>query len=116
MLVCSDGLLPAHKLVLAALSPLLRSALAEADTWDETVSVVMPDFSIQQVSRYLADIFTCEDLGQHPEINAVFGHCVEEISPLVDIIDIKDECLMPPQTNSSPLADIENGPISQNGD
>ena len=45
VLVCSDGLLPAHKLVLAALSPLLRSALAEADTWDETVSVVMPDFS-----------------------------------------------------------------------
>ena len=34
VLVCSDGLLPAHKLVLAALSPLLRSALAEADTWD----------------------------------------------------------------------------------
>ena len=116
VLVCSDGLLPAHKLVLAALSPLLRSALAEADTWDETVSVVMPDFSIQQVSRYLADIFTCEDLGQHPEINAVFGHCVEEVSPLVDIIDIKDECLMPPQTNSSPLADIETAPISQDGE
>ena len=116
VLVCSDGLLPAHKLVLAALSPLLRSALAEADTWDETVSVVMPDFSIQQVSRYLADIFTCEDLGQHPEINAVFGHCVEEISPLVDIIDIKDECLT--QTNSSPLADIETGLFShaQNGE
>ena len=111
VLVCSDGLLPAHKLVLAALSPLLRSALAEADTWDETVSVVMPDFSIQQVSRYLADIFTCEDLGQHPEINAVFGHCVGEISPLVDIIDIKDECLTPLQTDSSQLADIETLPI-----
>ena len=35
VLVCSDGLLPAHKLVLVALSPLLRSALAEAATWDQ---------------------------------------------------------------------------------
>ena len=102
--------------MLAALSPLLCSMLAEADTWDETVSVVMPDFSIQQVSQYLADIFTCEDLGQHPEINSVFGHCVKEISPLVDIIDIKDECLTSLQTDSSPLADIETSPISQNGD
>ena len=86
--------------MLAALSPLLCSVLGESDTWeDETVSVVMPDFSIQQVSRYLADIFTCEDLGQHPEINAVLGHCVEEISPLVDIIDIKDECLFNATSN-----------------
>ena len=115
-IICYDGLLPAHKLVLAALSPLLCSMLAEADTWDETVSVVMPDFSIQQVSQYLADIFTCEDLGQHPEINSVFGHCVKEISPLVDIIDVKDECLTSLQTDSSPLADIETSPISQNGD
>ena len=38
--------------MLAALSPLLCSVLGEADTWeDETVSVVMPDFSIQQVSQ-----------------------------------------------------------------
>ena len=116
VIICKDGLLPAHKLVLAALSPLLCSMLGEADTWDETVSVLMPDFSIQQVSPYLADIFTCEDLGQHPEINSVFGHFVEEISPLVDIIDIKDECLTPLQTDSSQLADIETSPISQNGD
>ena len=114
VIICKDGLLPAHKLVLAALSPLLCSMLEEADTWDETVSVLMPDFSIQQVSPYLADIFTCEDLGQHPEINSVFGHFVEEISPLVDIIDIKDECLTPLQTDSSQLADIETSPISQN--
>ena len=116
VIICKDGLLPAHKLVLAALSPLLCSMLGEADTWDETVSVLMPDFSIQQVSPYLADIFTCEDLGQHPEINSVFGHFVEEISPLVDIIDIKDECLTPLQTDSSQLADVETSPISQNGD
>ena len=87
--------------MLAALSPLLCSVLGEADTWeDETVSVVMPDFSIQQVSRYLADIFTCEDLGQHPEINLVLGRCVEDIAPLVDTIDLKDECLTSLQTPS----------------
>ena len=83
MLVCSDGLLPAHKLVLAALSPLLRSALAEADTWDQeenNISIIMPDFSTQQLSRYLADIWTCEDLGHHPDVNIVLGHIVHKQS------------------------------------
>ena len=103
VIICKDGLLPAHKLVLAALSPLLCSMLGEADTWGETVSVLMPDFSIQQVSPYLADIFTCEDLGQHPEINIVLGHCVEVLSPLVDTIDIKDEYL----TTTGPISEDE---------
>ena len=34
----------------------------------------MPDFSAQQLSRYLADIWICEDLGHHPDVNIVLGH------------------------------------------
>ena len=76
VLVCRDGLLPAHKLVLAALSPLLRSALAEADTWDQEnkLSVLMPDFSMLQMSQYFADLWKCSDMKQHSDINFVFGH------------------------------------------
>ena len=43
------------------------------------------------MSRYLADIFTCTDLGQHPEINTVLGHRVGDGQPLEDIIDVKEE-------------------------
>ena len=76
VLVCRDGLLPAHKLVLAALSPLLRSALTEADTWDQEnkLSVLMPDFSMLQMSQYFADLWKCSDMKQHSDINFVFGH------------------------------------------
>ena len=34
----------------------------------------MLDTFTEQVSRYLADIFTCPDLAHHPELNSVLGH------------------------------------------
>ena len=43
------------------------------------------------MSHYLADIFTCTDLGQHLEINTVLGHRVGDGQPLEDIIDVKEE-------------------------
>ena len=32
------------------------------------------DTFTEQVSRYLADVFTCPDLAHHPELNSVLGH------------------------------------------
>ena len=43
------------------------------DRWDEPVSIVMPDFSVNQLSTYLEDLFQCENMEKYSELNNIFG-------------------------------------------
>ena len=58
-LVCRDGRVPCHQVVLAALSPLLRSLLRSLDTGDieDRVTIVLPDLTVQEVDTFLANIY-----------------------------------------------------------
>ena len=53
---CSDGSVPVHKLVLASISDMFCSMLSE-DTWDEVISVMLPDFEVATVMKYFENLF-----------------------------------------------------------
>ena len=43
-------------MVLASLSPLLRSVLS-SDSWDETITIMLPDLTVQELSTFLTNIY-----------------------------------------------------------
>ena len=99
---CEDGSVPCHRLVLASLSPML-SAILSSDTWDEAITIMMPDVTCGEVRRLLANLYN--DLGQR-------------VSPdLISLLGIKDLATISPEytTNNSKQSErLENG--AQNTD
>ena len=69
---CRDGALPGHKLVLASISPMFRAVFTE-DTWDETITVLMPEFSTSVVTDYFEKIFRFREIDQYHELNNCIG-------------------------------------------
>ena len=67
---CSDGSLSAHKLVLASVSKMLYEEFKEND-WDETVSVIMPEYSVSDISKYLQNVY--KNKPGNPSINKTLG-------------------------------------------
>ena len=55
ILRCPDGSVPCHRLLLASLSPMLCSVLS-GDTWDEAITVMMPDLSVQDLKTFLENL------------------------------------------------------------
>ena len=53
---CSDGLLQTHRLVLASISNMLFSALNQ-DTWDEEISLILMDFTVEEISKYFEELY-----------------------------------------------------------
>ena len=51
-----DGSVPCHRLLLASLSSMLRSVLS-GDTWDETITIMMPDISVQELDTFLGNLY-----------------------------------------------------------
>ena len=54
VLQCGDGAVGGHRLVLAAISPMLHAVFRE-DSWDEDILILLPDISVDQVKKYLSD-------------------------------------------------------------
>ena len=67
---CSDGTIAAHKLVLASISPMLYSEFIR-NTFDETISILMPDCSVAQISDYLISVYKCQD--SDSAVNGLIG-------------------------------------------
>ena len=53
---CSDGVMPTHKLVLASISKMFKAVFKE-DTWDEPISVIIPDSTLEETSMLMKDIY-----------------------------------------------------------
>ena len=69
---CSDGLVSGHKLVLASISNMLCEAFKQF--WsEESLSILMPDFSVTQLSSYFLDLYKGAEVSRHLEINAALG-------------------------------------------
>ena len=71
-ILCRDGVVTSHKLVLASISRMLYQDFKD-NIWDETVFITMPDFSVAEVSKYLKDYYSSNDLSQHSDLNKCFG-------------------------------------------
>jgi len=72
MLTCSDGQIYAHKIVLASISQMLYTELKQ-NIWDEIVSIIVPDYSLQEVTKYLKSIYTCQDMGTLSIFDKIIG-------------------------------------------
>ena len=53
---CSNGVIPTHRLVLASISSMLSSILKQ-DSWDEPISVLLKDFTVEELSEYFQDFY-----------------------------------------------------------
>ena len=92
-LVCGDGAVWGHRLVLAAISRTLLCILSEAeagDTGDEAVTIIMPDCGVASVRQYFADMFSGQKVDQYHELNSFFGYCSNKVNKGTEII-VKDE-------------------------
>ena len=73
---CSDGALSAHKLVLASISKMLYEEFKENDC-DETISLMMPEYTVSDVSMYLKNIYKNrpgKNKSGIPNLHQTFGH------------------------------------------
>jgi len=71
-ITCSDGQKYAHRIVLASISKIFYSEF-KLNTWDETISVIAPDFTSSEIHQYLASVYNCENLEKFSSINQLFG-------------------------------------------
>ena len=71
---CSDGAVRAHQLVLASISPMLCQELCwNQSNVDEARTIIMPEITINKMSKYLEAVYSCEDLFSFQDINTIIG-------------------------------------------
>ena len=70
---CSDGRLAGHRLVLASISGMLHEELL-CNSADDLTSVMMPDFTLDQVSSYLHHVYRCQDVEKFQDINDALAY------------------------------------------
>jgi len=56
LIQCQDGFIPTHRLVLASSSEML-SSIFRSDTWDEQITIILPDFNSKEVSNCLKEFY-----------------------------------------------------------
>ena len=72
VIYCSDGTVSAHKLVLASLSTMMYNVFTDS-TWDETISVILPDVSSENMRNYLLKLYKGEDMRSFQDINQIIS-------------------------------------------
>ena len=53
---CSNGFLQSHRLVLASISNML-ALIFKQDTWDEGISLILMDFTVEEISKYFEEFY-----------------------------------------------------------
>ena len=101
VITCCDGQVSAHKLVLASISPMLYSEFKQ-NISDKTLSIVLPDYSLLEVTKYLKAIYSCRDLSNFTIFNQMMGSIeTEEIEiDKKDILDIENVNANPFETEN----------------
>jgi len=74
---CNDGVVSTHRLVLASISEML-SSIFKHDTWDEPITIILPDFDTRELSSYLKDF--CQN-----------GSFLSKFSPISEILLSKQQ-------------------------
>ena len=69
---CHDGVLLAHQLILASISPMLYSEFCQ-NKYEEAITICMPGMSASDMSSYLDAIYSCQDLTSYSDINKLLG-------------------------------------------
>ena len=80
--VCGDGVLASHKIVLAGVSTFIKSILADIPVGDQ-VTVIMPDFCVDEMEEFLQMIIS-EKVSDNFPLCSAFGQPVR-VSSRCDI-------------------------------
>ena len=67
ILCCSNGALTTHKLVLASLSKMFY-CIFKQDSWDESITVFLPDITEEQLHSFFYDLYQGCNMGNYSEI------------------------------------------------
>ena len=80
-IICGDGSLMTHQLVLAAVSPMLRTEMMGSA--EDILTISMPDLTKDHVTQFLASLYHCKDhLGDFSAIKKMLGfHFASEFIP-----------------------------------
>ena len=89
VLRCSDGVVAAHQLVLASISPVLHAEF-RLNKFDEVISISAPDVSSHAMSRYLDAVYQCGDLSCYEDISSMLGFRFANSNPVHNVPDIHD--------------------------
>ena len=72
LIKCHDGVLLAHQLILASISPMLYTEFCQ-NKYEETITICMPGMAASDMSSYLDAIYSCQDLASYSDINKLLG-------------------------------------------
>ena len=77
--VCSNGVLTVYKMVLASISPMLCSAMKGISS-EDIETILIPDFTTDQISKYLKLVCQGQDFSRYTDINKVIGYDIDLVN------------------------------------
>ena len=75
-LVCADGNLASHKIVVAGVSIFIKNILADYPIGDD-VTIMLPDFSLSEVEVFLKTVCSSVEELRHFGLSSAFGSYIE---------------------------------------
>ena len=72
ILRCEDGSVPCHKVVLAALSPMLETILREV-TGEEPPTIILPDIKLRTLTTFLTEFYLNSVSDVNTEMTRLLG-------------------------------------------
>ena len=78
ILRCEDGSVPCHKVVLAALSPMLETILREA-TGEEPPTIILPDIKLRTLTTFLTEFYVNSVSDVNTEMASLLGFKLREL-------------------------------------
>ena len=73
LIFCRNGVIPAHRLVLASISDMFMSIFKQ-DTWDEPITILLKDVTVEEVAGYFQDFYLNGfESGRASHVSSVLG-------------------------------------------
>ena len=73
-IICRDGSLMTHQLVLACVSPMLRTEMSLLGSSDDMLTISMPDLTKEHLTDFLASLYQCKDLASNQCPTVLLSH------------------------------------------
>ena len=107
LIICCDGQISAHKLVLASISQMLYTEF-KVNIWDEIVYISLPDTNVSDITNYLLCAYNGKSLTEYATVNQLIGCLYEEENITIDRepSEIKEERIEIVDVHS--ILDLEN--------
>ena len=78
-IICQDGSLASHRLVLASISPMLREAMKNNDSDEDVITLLIPHFSVDEVKNFLRDLISGKDLSRYAALMKLLGLVIKDV-------------------------------------